>query len=29
MAKLSESAVQTITEICHRYDNERNKYFRG
>ena len=22
MAKLSESAVQTITEICHRYDNE-------
>mgnify|MGYP002623689740 CR=1 FL=1 len=22
MAKLSESAVQTITEICHRYENE-------
>ena len=22
MAKLSEGAVQTITEICHRYENE-------
>ncbi len=28
MAKLSEGAVKTITEICHRYENENTPLIR-